>query len=126
MFNVLRMVGVLGLCALAGCGLTASELSCTQLENGMPKQCIEYTDFATFSALNSKASIEVLCRGFGVEPQEGRCNTAGAAAGCQKINEGAWTQVTWTYLSTTVKSATDVSCQSSMTKLLPDRTPAPK
>ena len=127
MFKVLRTLGaLLGLGVFGGCGLTASELSCTQLENGAPKQCIEYTDFATFSAANSKASIQVLCRGFGVEPQERRCDTAGAAAGCQKVNDGAWTQVTWTYTSATVKTAADVSCQSSMTKLLPDRTVAPK
>ena len=118
------MVGALAVGALAGCG--SSALSCTQMENGAPKQCVEYSDFSTFSSVNSMASIQVLCRGFGVEPKSELCNTTGAAAGCREVKEGAWTQVTWTYTSATVKTEADVSCQSRMTKLRPDRTDAPK
>src|SRR5262249_22922068 len=126
MNKVLSIVGLLGLGGLGGCGLTASELSCTQMENGAPKQCIEYTDFDTFSGANSKARLQIVCRGFGVEPVEGRCNTTNAAAGCQKVRDNAWTQVTWTYKSMTVKTEADVSCSSSDTKLRADRTAVPK
>lgn len=110
--NVLLMVSLV----FSACG--ADTISCTAMNNGMPRICVEYSGFSGLSKPSAQASIKILCNTLQAEIRDEACNKTGALAACKK-EESLWTQTTWSYPTASVKTQADVQCSTSEIKLTP-------